>query len=82
MFSLYHVLVSLLSNRNYGYPQGGKIWSDGEQLLTKTAAQADALADLIDLVDDCQTTTGYYDPEEDEKAGEVDELTGYYYVSM
>lgn len=82
MFSLYNVLVSLLGNRFYRYRNKGKIWSDGEQLLTKTEELANALADLIDLVDDCQTTTGYYDPEEDEKAGEVDELTGYYYVSM
>jgi len=82
VFSLYNVLVSLLGNRFYRYRNKGKIWSDGEQLLTKTEELANALADLIDLVDDCQTTTGYYDPEEDEKAGEVDELTGYYYVSM
>ena len=82
MFSLYNVLVSLLGNRFYRYRNKGKIWSDGEQLLTKTEELANALADLIDLVDDCQTTTGYFDPEEDEKAGEVDELTGYYYVSM
>lgn len=82
MFSLYNVLVSLLGNRFYRYRNKGKIWSDGEHLLTKTEELANALADLIDLVDDCQTTTGYYDPEEDEKAGEVDELTGYYYVSM
>ena len=82
MFSLYNVLVSLLGNRFYRYRNKGKIWSDGEQLLTKTEELANALAYLIDLVDDCQTTTGYYDPEEDAKFGEVDECTGYYYVSM
>lgn len=81
MFSLYNVLVSLLGNRFYRYRNKGKIRSDGEQLLTETEELANALADLIDLVDDCQTT-GYYDPEEDAKSGEVDEYTGYYYVSL
>ena len=73
MFSLYHVLVSLLSNQNYGYEPCGKIWSDGEQLLTETES---------DLVDDCCTTTGYYDPDEDKRNGELDEYSGYYYVSL
>lgn len=82
MFSLYNVLVSLLGNRFYRYRNKGKIRSDGEQLLTETEELANALADLIDLVDDCQTTTGHYDPEEDAKSGEVDEYTGYYYVSL
>lgn len=82
MFSLYNVLVSLLGNRFYRYRNKGKIRSDGEQLLTETEELANALADLIDLVDDCQTITGYYDPEEDAKSGEVDEYTGYYYVSL
>ena len=75
MFSLYNVLVSLLGNRFYRYRNKGKIRSDGEQLLTETEELANALADLIDLVDD-------YDPEEDAKSGEVDEYTGYYYVSL
>ena len=71
MFSLYHVLVSLLSDQNYGYEPCGKIWSDGEQLLTETESAANTLADLIDLVDDYCTTTGYYDPDEDKRNGEL-----------
>lgn len=47
--------------------------------------KADAMADIIDLAFGDSTyslsRTGYYDPEEDERFGCVDEFTGMWYAS-
>ena len=58
------------------------IWSNGCEILCKTEAQAEAIADLLeDCGCDC-VLTGYYDPEEDKRNNQIDEYTGYYYVNI
>jgi hypothetical protein len=45
----------------------------------------DATADDVEdmpLPDISTLSTGYFDPEEDKRSGEVDSLTGYYYVDI
>lgn len=37
---------------------------------------------LMPLPDISTLSTGYFDPEEDKRSGEVDSLTGYYYVDI
>lgn len=59
------------------------IWTDGEDIICKKEFQADAIADLIDAIfGDHVTATGYYDPKEDERNGEITECTGWYYVTV
>lgn len=64
----------------------GCIWSDGyEEILCKTEAAADAVADLIQQLyasqgEDVTVVTGYYDPEEDKRNNEEDEYTGWWCV--
>lgn len=61
----------------------GRFWYDGENILCKTEDEADTIANFIDdIIGDSVTHTGYYDPKEDERSGEVDDHTGYYYVDF
>ena len=65
----------------------GDIWSSGDEILCKTEAVADALADMFECLYGAQDeeiliNTGYYDPVEDEKNGEVDRYTGWWYVNI
>lgn len=56
-------------------------WSNGDEILCKTADGADTVADLLEACGiDC-AVTGYYDPDEDQRSGEVDSLTGWHYVN-
>ena len=65
------------------HPIAVGFWTDGDEILTKNEAHADALADFIDSICGMTTAhTGYYDPVEDERSGEVDDHTGYYYVDF
>ena len=65
----------------------GEIWSDGIEILCKTESAANAVADMIELLYQAQNecvyiNTGYYDPVEDEKSGETDRYTGWYYINI
>lgn len=58
-------------------------WYDGNEILTPDEIGAESVADFIDaLAGDRISHTGYYDPKEDERSGEVDDHTGYYYVDF
>lgn len=62
-----------------------KIWypQDGEEILCEDEQVADGIADLFDaLYGEPTVNTGYYDPEEDKRNGEVNDRTGYYYVTL
>lgn len=63
----------------------GDVWSDGDAIMCRTESAANALSDLIEQLykshgEDVQICTGYYDPEEDERNGEADRFTGWWYV--
>ena len=62
------------------------VWSDGNEILCKTESAADAIADIIESLyldqgDDILINTGYYDPVED-KNGEEDDYTGWWYIKI
>ena len=55
----------------------------GDEILCETEEEAETLANFFDQLFGMGTvSTGYYDPEEDERNGEVDCHTGYYYVNF
>lgn len=60
------------------------IWAhDNDEILCDKEQTAEAIADLFDaLYGEMTVNTGYYDPEEDERNGETDCRTGYYYVMI
>ena len=63
------------------------IWSNGSEILCKTEDVADALADMLECMyeaqgEDILVNTGYYDPVEDERSGETDRYTGWWYVNI
>ena len=59
------------------------IWAkDGDEILCESGLVCDGIADLFDAIyGEPTVNTGYYDPDEDERNGETDERTGYYYVT-
>ena len=57
--------------------------SNGDLILNASESKIETLADLFDqLSEDGHgvATTGYYDPEEDERNNEVDVYTGLHYL--
>ena len=61
------------------------IWMDGSEILCKTEWLAETLADVIENLSGGtfdSVRTGYYDPEEDMRSGEVDRYTGWYYIDF
>lgn len=57
------------------------VWTDGDKILCRTEALQDTVANMLDwITGENEAHTGYYDPEEDERNGEVDNHTGWYYV--
>lgn len=65
----------------------GEIWCVGDEILCKTEEVADALADMFECLYGAQgeeilINTGYYDPIEDIRNGEVDKFTGWWYVNI
>lgn len=61
-----------------------RIWAeDNDEILCRDGQTATAIANLIDAVyGEPVTYTGYYDPAEDERNGEVDNRTGYWYIAV
>ena len=57
-------------------------WTDGEEILCKTEEAAEYLADFLEDIGFDYVHTGYYDPEEDKRNNEVDDHTGWYYVTV
>lgn len=62
-------------------------WTNGDFVLCSENDDAERLADYLEyssysIGENLTVMTGYYDPEEDRKSGEVDECTGYWYVCL
>ena len=75
-----------IANRLRDYSEGD-IWSAGDEILCKTESAANTLADMLECLyitqgEDVLINTGYYDPEEDAKNGELDRYTGWWYVNI
>lgn len=57
-------------------------WTNGQDILCRTEEEAEHLANFLeDIGFDC-VMTGCYEPEEDERSGETDACTGFYYVAL
>ena len=63
-----------------------KVWTKSkgdDEILCQSEKTAEGIADLIDTLYGGQTVnTGFYDPKEDERNGEADDRTGFYYVTI
>lgn len=77
---LWSAIIKLLqehqSHNKHGY------WTDGDDILCETEAQAEHLADFLEDIGFDYVNTGYYDPEEDKRENCVDDHTGFYYVGI
>lgn len=62
--------------------QDEPFWSNGWLILANSAEKANEMADYLDETFGAVSVTGYYDPEEDERNGDVDMMTGYWYVDI
>jgi hypothetical protein len=75
-----------IANRLRDYSDGN-IWSVGCEILCKTEEAAEALADMFESLyrsqdEEILINTGYYDPKEDARNGELDRYTGWWYVNI
>ncbi len=75
-----------IANRLRDYSEG-EIWSAGDEIYCKTESAADALADMFECLYKAQDeevliNTGFYDPEEDARNGELDRYTGWWYINI
>lgn len=74
----------LFLNRMRDYSDGD-VWGNGDELMCKTEAIADAMCDLLFQLyaaqdEEVEFHTGYYDPAEDARSDEEDRCTGWWYV--
>ena len=83
---MFNEIVKRLPTEPYDYskmnPKKHRVWTCGDEILCKSEAAADAIADLLEAMGYEDVTTGYYDPVEDKSHNEVDRLTGWYWVSV
>ena len=63
-----------------GKNKNGIVYDGGNEILCKKEYQAEGIADFLEDMGFEDVRTGYYDPVEDERNGEVDRYTGLYYV--
>lgn len=78
-----HNLFQMLADALPAVPgDDDDMWYDcGDDILCRTADIADALADWLDE-HGYDSVTGYFDPADDEREDCVDQLTGWYYVTV
>lgn len=73
-----YLIESLLENEEnntHGF------WTDGTDILCKTEEEAKSVANFLEDMGFDSISTGYYDPDEDERNGCVDEKTGCWFIS-
>ena len=59
----------------------GYVKYDKSMIVSKDETTVNRIADMLDSMG-FDAVTGYFNPEEDKRSGEVDSLTGYYYVDI
>lgn len=81
MITFYQILESLPTEPKACDDNPG-IWSNGCDIMCETEAIANTIADFLESMGVSDVaTTGYFDPDEDRRCNEVNECTGYYYVT-
>lgn len=59
------------------------VWTDGVEILCRREEIAERIANVIEAIAGTKEAhTGYYDPFDDARSGEVDNHTGWYYVDF
>lgn len=78
---LYYKMLQLLPKEPLN---GCEYWVAGDTIICASEKSCNALADVFDALDNygCNACTGYFDRIEDERNGEVDRCTGYWYVDI
>ena len=78
IYSLFKVILSKLQRTP---TTNGRLWTDGEMILSTNESYINHIADLMEEIR-IDVVTGYYDPETDAVNGEINEYTGFYYVTI
>ena len=76
-----HIVQQIQNGCNTGHGAKFHIWTDGDVLLVDDESATEIIADFLEIMgfDVC---TGYYDPQEDQDSGTVNEYTGCHYISI
>lgn len=75
----WEALTAAMDEADY---HGNHIRYKGNEILCDSEARAEAIGDFLEALGFNYVRTGYYDPVEDERNGEVDDYTGWYYVDF
>ncbi len=61
-------------------------WTNGAEILCPTETECEIVADFLEDMfkgyGEIKMHTGYYDPDEDRRSGEMDDNTGFYYIDF
>lgn len=82
-----HILSMLPKQpRSFDTSDDPGYWTNGAEILCPTETEceivADFLEDLFKEYGEIKMHTGYYDPDEDRRSGEMDDNTGFYYIDF
>ena len=72
--------------RSFDISDNPGFWTNGDEILCPTEMECEIVADFLEDVfsewDGYKMKTGYYDPFEDARNGEIDDNTGFYYIDL
>lgn len=74
-------LLGCVAHDNDDAQRHQDVWFNGSEVVCRTEAMADAIAEFLNSFGFI-SSKGYYDPEEDKRNNEVDECTGFWYVTV
>ena len=78
--NVFYLFAEQLPTQPY---EGVLMWTDGVEILCKTESLAKSIADTLDSISgERMSHYHWYDPEEDERNGEVNDHTGWWYVDF
>ena len=74
------IVAALNAILSEGRNRRGIVYDGNNKILCKKEYQAEGIADFLEDMGFEDVRTGFYDPKEDKRNGEVDRYTGLYYV--
>ncbi len=79
---IYENVFALFAEQLPTHPyEGVLMWTDGTEILCKTESLAKSIADALDSISgERMSHYHWYEPNEDERDGTVDDHTGWWYV--
>lgn len=88
IINLWDGIINMLPSRPRSFDTSDDpgFWTNGEEIFCPSEEKMEMvynfLDDMVNGIENCTLTTGYFDPEDDMESGEQDECTGFYYIRL